>query len=86
VLEALAMELPVVSTQMGAEGIDGMPTGILAIADDPRAFADAVCAVLAAPQQNVQGRAFVQRAYDWRVIVPGFVESLQSTIRHAADA
>jgi glycosyltransferase involved in cell wall biosynthesis len=86
VLEALSMAMPVVSTQMGAEGIAGMPTGILQIADNPRAFADAVCAVLAAPQHNLQGRTFVQRAYDWRVIVPGFVEALQATIQHAADA
>jgi glycosyltransferase involved in cell wall biosynthesis len=86
VLEAMALTLPIVSTSMGAEGIDHIPTDALVVADTPEAFASAVCVALEKAQPNVSARSFVQRAYDWKVIVPRFLEAIQTTIRHAAEA
>ena len=85
VLEAMALELPIVSTQMGAEGIDGVPAGVIQIADDAELFAQAVITAL---QQQVvvpAARAFVQGSYDWRVIMPTWNSALQNTIQHAAQ-
>ncbi|NJO07064.1 MAG: glycosyltransferase, partial [Chloroflexaceae bacterium] len=74
-LEALAMQLPVVSTTMGAEGVPELRGGThLLLADTPRTFANAVLLLLGQPemrrQMGRQGRALVQAAYDWDVIVP----------------
>lgn len=45
-IEALGLGLPVVSTQMGAEGIDVVNGDHLLLADDPIEFAHAVCLLL----------------------------------------
>ena len=85
VLEAMALELPIVSTQMGAEGIDGVPAGVIQIADDAESFAQAVIAALQQRAVVPAARAFVQRTYDWRVITPTWNGALQNTIHHAAQ-
>lgn len=74
-LEALAMQAPVVSTPMGAEGVEGLRDGEhLLLADTPTAFATAILRLLDKPalgqQLGVAGRALVRAAYDWRTIVP----------------
>jgi glycosyltransferase involved in cell wall biosynthesis len=46
ILDALARGVPVVSTTIGCEGIDTVPGTHLLVADEPRAFADAVIRVL----------------------------------------
>lgn len=79
VLEALAMERPVVATTMGAEGIAGLRADEHALlADDPPAFAAQLLRVLAdgAPARRLgaAGRALVTARYDWRAIVPPMVE------------
>ena len=84
VLEAMALNLPIVSTSMGAEGIDALPADALVVADTPEAFAAAVCVALQNPKPPQSARRFVQRTYDWRVIVPRFVDAIQTTIRNAA--
>jgi glycosyltransferase involved in cell wall biosynthesis len=74
-LEALALEAPVVSTGMGAEGIDGLRDGEhCLLADAPAAFADSVLRLLADPTMGRQlgeaGRALMLGSYDWSAIVP----------------
>ncbi|MCG8347541.1 MAG: glycosyltransferase [Chloroflexales bacterium] len=74
-LEALAMQAPVVSTTMGAEGVEGLHDGAqLLLADTPAAFAAAVLRLLADPalgrQLGAAGRELVLRHYDWQAIVP----------------
>ncbi|NJN65525.1 MAG: glycosyltransferase [Chloroflexaceae bacterium] len=74
-LEALAMQAPVVSTTMGAEGVRGLHDGEhLLLANAPEAFARAVLRVLedASLGQRLgeAGRKLVQEHYDWRVLVP----------------
>lgn len=74
-LEALAMEAPVVSTPMGAEGVEGLRDGVhLLIADRPADFAAATLRLLENPALGARlgaaGRAHVAAHYDWRTIVP----------------
>jgi len=74
-LEALAMEAPVVSTSLGVEGIAGLrhETHLL-IADRAETFAAAVLRLIADPDLGARlgaaGRAHVAAHYDWKAIVP----------------
>jgi len=83
VLEALALELPVVSTSLGIEGIAGLADRAQClVADDASAFADAVITVLhdrgRALRLASAGRALVTAHYDWSAIMPAFARSLAS--------
>ena len=74
-LEALALEAPVVSTPMGAEGVAGLRDGEhCLLADTPSRFAAATLRLLDDPalgrRLGAAGRALVQAGYDWSVIVP----------------
>ena len=72
ILEALAMGKAIVSTSVGAEGLDLRDEEEIFIADAPTAFADAVIRLLTDPQLRrrigEKGRARVERDYDWRSI------------------
>jgi glycosyltransferase involved in cell wall biosynthesis len=73
-LEAMAMSKPVVATPLGAEGYPVADGRELVLADTPTEFARAVIALLHSPARRTElgqnARAFVERRYDWRVIVP----------------
>jgi glycosyltransferase involved in cell wall biosynthesis len=74
-LEALALEAPVVSTTMGAEGVAGLCGGEhCLLADDAEQYAGAVLRLLAdralGRRLGAAGRLFVREHYDWTVIVP----------------
>jgi glycosyltransferase involved in cell wall biosynthesis len=70
VLEALAMELPVVSTPLAADGlrIDGQESPLV-VAAEPDALAAQIIALLGDPRRAAQlaaaGRGFVERHFDW---------------------
>jgi len=70
VLEAMAMGRPVVSTSIGAEGIEAEAGRHLLIADDPTGFAAAVGRILDDAQVGVrlgrEGRVLVERRYSWQ--------------------
>ena len=72
ILEALAMGKAIVSTTVGAEGLDLKDGEEIFIADEPIAFADAVIRLLtdSALRRRIgeNGRARVERDYDWRSI------------------
>jgi glycosyltransferase involved in cell wall biosynthesis len=72
ILDAWAWGLPVVSTSLGAEGIDARPGRDLVIADAPTAFADSVGALMADPRRRsdlgAAGRQAVEERYDARVV------------------
>ena len=71
VLEAMSSGLPIVSTTLGAEGIDLTPGQHALLADEPEAFARAVLLVLQDRDRAHLGLAASQRArelYDWRSI------------------
>jgi glycosyltransferase involved in cell wall biosynthesis len=70
ILEAMAMGKPVVSTSLGAEGLDAAHGRELLLADDPERFAAEVRRVLGdralAARLGKAARAFVERRYAWR--------------------
>ncbi|MGD8279490.1 MAG: glycosyltransferase family 4 protein, partial [Gemmatimonadota bacterium] len=72
ILEALALGLPVVSTSIGAEGLDLEPGRDLVVADDPGVFAAEVIGLLRDPERGrrlgANGRETVSRRFDWSVI------------------
>ena len=72
ILEALAMGKAIVSTSVGAEGLDLKDGEEIFIADEPIVFADAVTRLLtdASLRRWIggNGRARVERDYDWRSI------------------
>ena len=72
ILEALAMGKAIVSTSVGAEGLDLKDGEEIFIADEPKAFADAVTRLLtdASLRRRIggNGRARVEQDYDWRSI------------------
>ncbi|MCA9951884.1 MAG: glycosyltransferase [Anaerolineales bacterium] len=74
ILDAWQWGLPVVSTTIGAEGIQLVNGENILLADAPQAFADAVVAVLAdfelARRLRENGRFWVQNQYNWRNIYP----------------
>jgi polysaccharide biosynthesis protein PslH len=69
ILEAMAMGRPVVSTALGAEGIDARPERELLLADDAAGLAAAVQRVLDDPALaralGEAGRTLVQQRYSW---------------------
>ena len=72
ILEALAMGKAIVSTSVGAEGLDLKDGEEIFIADEPTIFADAVTRLLtdASLRRRIgeNGRARVEQDYDWRSI------------------
>lgn len=69
ILEALAMGKAVVSTSLGAEGLDVVPGRDLLIADDPETFAAAIRRLLDDPdlarRMGAAGRRAVEARYGW---------------------
>jgi len=80
ILEAMAMGKPVVSTSIGAEGLQVTPGHDILIADDPVEFASAVVKLLECPELRTDlaqnGRALVERLYDWNSIALKFEDVL----------
>jgi len=70
VLETMAMARPVVSTSLGAEGIEAEDGRHLLLADDAASFAAAVGRVLddarLGARLGVEGRALVEHRYSWQ--------------------
>jgi glycosyltransferase involved in cell wall biosynthesis len=83
ILESWAMARPVVSTSLGAEGLESVAGRHLLIADDPEEFAAAVLRILREPELATRlgaaGRALVSESYSWR----GTAESLAAFFRQA---
>ncbi len=77
VLEALALGVPMVSTSLGVDGIEGFDPQYCRIADDAQSMATAIVEVLDEPPDTRQARDFVRQTYDWQVIVPMIMKELQ---------
>jgi GT2 family glycosyltransferase/glycosyltransferase involved in cell wall biosynthesis len=71
ILEAMASGCPVVSTSLGAEGL-AVGREEIRIADDARAFAEAVVELIERPEEaaglTARARRFVEERYDWPAI------------------
>jgi polysaccharide biosynthesis protein PslH len=89
ILEALAAGLPVISTSIGAEGLDVEPGKHLLIADQEAAFAEATIRLLEdrSLQQSLResGRRLVHERYDWRMIVPKVEQAWEQAIANHRD-
>ena len=83
ILESLALGTPVVANRNSALGLDLRHEHDVLIADTPREFANAVLRVLGDPELrqrlSANGRATVERAYDWNVIG----DAMHAAIAHA---
>ena len=85
ILEAFAAARPVISTTIGAEGIDARPGKEIVIADVPESFAEQVVRLLddadAAERLGRAGRELVESRYSW----PSIMERLDPTYRSIAE-
>ena len=72
ILNALAMEMPVVTTPVGAEGIEVVDEESILIATDEHDFADKTIRLLKNPEHarklGKAGRQVVKKCYDWNKI------------------
>jgi glycosyltransferase involved in cell wall biosynthesis len=84
ILEAWAHHLPVVSTSIGAEGLDAESDRDLVLADDAHAFAKGVERVItdASMRRSLtdQGARRFEREFDWRVIEAHFAERARDVV------
>ncbi len=75
IVEAMAKGKPIISTRLGAEGIDVKHGENVLLADEPDDFAREVERVLADPELAARlgrnGRTLVEQRYSWRSIVQG---------------
>jgi len=83
ILEALAMGRAVVSTSVGAEGLDVEHDRHILLADDPRAFSASVLRLLNDPRRCLslaaEGRRLVEQSYGWDSLahkMAGFVQEI----------
>jgi len=78
IVEAMAMGKAIVSTSLGAEGIDAVPRRDILIEDEPPAFADAVVQLLASPDRAAEigrsARRVAVERYSWS----GAAETLEA--------
>jgi glycosyltransferase involved in cell wall biosynthesis len=88
IFEALAMARPVVSTTVGAEGLGIAAGRHYTCADDPRAFADAVVALLRDPVRRTAlgtaGRHLVETRYSWPTIGRAFEQRCEEVVAEHA--
>jgi sugar transferase (PEP-CTERM/EpsH1 system associated) len=84
ILEALAMGKAVVSTSIGAEGLEVNHNEHLIIADEPEEFARSVSELLKEPSRRQAlgraGRTVVEACYDWKAVSA----DLEKIYRHVA--
>ena len=87
VLEALAVNLPVVTTRMGVEAINGKEGRDFLVADDPEEFARHVESVL--DDGSIRsalasaGRQLVESQYAWPTIAKQLDELIRVIIRES---
>jgi glycosyltransferase involved in cell wall biosynthesis len=86
-LEAFAYGTPVVTTSLGAEGIDMTADRDALVVDAPDAFADALVGLLTDPARAralaLAGRRLVEERYDWQALAPR-LEQLYEELAGAA--
>ena len=72
ILEAMAMEKAIISTEVGAEGIEYTRNQDILIENDPEDFANATIKIMVDDElRNTlqsQGRKLVEKHYDWKAV------------------
>jgi glycosyltransferase involved in cell wall biosynthesis len=84
-VEALAAGIPIVSTALGVEGLGLVERGLVLLAERPDEFAAAVARLVRDEglrrRLSLEGRAYVEREFDWRRIGDGWVAALERVAR-----
>jgi polysaccharide biosynthesis protein PslH len=84
IYEAMAMECPVVSTTVGAEGLPLHDGRDVLLADGARAFADATVALLTRPERAValarEAAAMVRARFGWESVASQFAADCAAVI------
>ena len=87
ILEAFAANVPVLSTALGAEGLDVKHDTNIVLADTPEDFADRCVELLDDPQRRnrliTEGRRTVDERYDWSRLSPLVENAWTQTIETA---
>ncbi|MCP4292900.1 MAG: glycosyltransferase family 4 protein [bacterium] len=81
ILEAMARGIPIVTTEVGAEGIGTGQTGVLTLASPGNDFASAVVEALTNPKiedQAQKARLLMEKQFSWKAISNRLVEIYQS--------
>ncbi|MBO9200150.1 MULTISPECIES: glycosyltransferase family 4 protein [Niastella] len=72
ILEAMSKRVPVISTSIGAEGIEYIHDENILIADDPKVFAKNICDLVRNKEKRMhiqqRGYELVTKLYDWDII------------------
>jgi glycosyltransferase involved in cell wall biosynthesis len=88
ILEAMAAGVPVVSTTLGAEGLEVDPGRDLLIADTPAAITEAIASLADQPaawrELSDAGRAVVARTYEWKIVGERLLAIHQNAIHQKA--
>jgi glycosyltransferase involved in cell wall biosynthesis len=77
IVEAMAMGVPVISTSVGAEGLDVQPGKNILIADDAESFTESILRLLSDQDlrmQIVQGGRLLANRYDWKDLMSPFAD------------
>jgi glycosyltransferase involved in cell wall biosynthesis len=78
IMEAAAMAKPVISTTLGAEGLEGLNSNNIILADTPSAFVNGICALL--EDQTLRNsmsknlNCWVKQNYSWNNISQNIIE------------
>lgn len=79
ILEAMAMEMPVVATSISALGINADETNGLFIEDDPIKYADKILELMQNDEQRnkagINAREFIKNSFDWNKNVKIIVDA-----------
>ena len=85
IFEAMAMEMPVVSTRIGAEGLPVRDQEHLLLADEPETFAASLIKVLQddefARSLGKQAAQTVRKNFDWEAVTTHFVKACEAAQR-----
>jgi len=84
IVEAMAMGLPVVSTSVGAEGLDVHPGEDIVIADDAASFVRSVLQLLTDTglrERLAEGGRRLARRYDWGELTKPFPDLVETVVR-----
>lgn len=86
IMEAMAMEIPIVSTRIGAEGIPAEDGAQLLLADSPEDFASAVLKLLNSnslrQKMSVRASSWVRQNFDWNRLCEDAVDQIQKVIKN----
>jgi glycosyltransferase involved in cell wall biosynthesis len=88
ILEAMAAGIPVVSTSVGAEGLNCVPGKHLLIADEPDSFVSAIESILTdaelAERLSSEARLLVENQYSWKTIGQRLVGLVDGAVAHGS--